>query len=154
MIDICVPVIAAHFGSINTEVTFHSATEVDSLSSLLSDDRLVGVAGAAKLRTIANWFEADSTANKANVAAFVDVDDDSRDATFKDLIGAVDLSEITSDDFFEFCIWISLPDMPTRLENTGAVSVPVVVGGYIYIRGTLDTAELLSCSTADNGVEN
>uniref|UniRef100_A0A5K3G1I1 BACK domain-containing protein n=1 Tax=Mesocestoides corti TaxID=53468 RepID=A0A5K3G1I1_MESCO len=112
MIDICVPVIAAHFGSINTEVTFHSATEVDSLSSLLSDDRLVGVAGAAKLRTIANWFEADSTANKANVAAFVDVDDDSRDATFKDLIGAVDLSEITSDDFFEFCMsdsWISLP---------------------------------------------
>uniref|UniRef100_A0A5K3G2I7 BACK domain-containing protein n=1 Tax=Mesocestoides corti TaxID=53468 RepID=A0A5K3G2I7_MESCO len=331
MIDICVPVIAAHFDSITTQVTFHSTTELDSLSSLLGDDRLVGVAEAAKLRTIAKWFEGNSTANKENVTAFVDKDDDSRDATFKDLVGAVALRKITSGDFAEFCMsdcwinlqrefrdlisnawkearrirpfqdylialmnhppyvlficnevtfatskwkeiekkiiasadevlptvdvnfrhtlpsrrgcavvvlndsiymiggrnekrevsrlvdrvdpfdgsvssstpmvqarrscsaaaddavkgqqlfvfgghdgdtqisscekfdpatnrWTSLPDMPTRRENSGAVGVPgvgvVVVGGYIYGRGTLDTAELLSCSTEDNGVEN
>uniref|UniRef100_A0A5K3F266 BACK domain-containing protein n=1 Tax=Mesocestoides corti TaxID=53468 RepID=A0A5K3F266_MESCO len=112
MINICVPFIAAHFDSIATQVTFHSTIELDSLSSLLSDDRLVSVAGTAKLRTIANWFEANSTANKEDVTAFVDEDDDTRVATFKDLVGAVDLSEITSDDFDEFCMsncWMSLP---------------------------------------------
>uniref|UniRef100_A0A5K3FU54 BACK domain-containing protein n=1 Tax=Mesocestoides corti TaxID=53468 RepID=A0A5K3FU54_MESCO len=110
MMDICVPVIAAHFDTITTQVTFHSTTELDSLLSMLRDDRLVGVAGAAKLRTIVNWFEGKSTSNRDNVTAFVD-DDDSRVATFKDLLGAVNISEITSDDFVEFCMsdcWINL----------------------------------------------
>uniref|UniRef100_A0A5K3FML5 BTB domain-containing protein n=1 Tax=Mesocestoides corti TaxID=53468 RepID=A0A5K3FML5_MESCO len=112
MIDICVPVIAAHFDSITTQVTFNSTTGLDSLLSFLSDDRLVSVAGTAKLRMIVNWFEANNTATKEGVTAFVDEDDDSRDATFKDLVGAVDLSEITSCDFVEFCMsecWIKLP---------------------------------------------
>uniref|UniRef100_A0A5K3FQE7 BACK domain-containing protein n=1 Tax=Mesocestoides corti TaxID=53468 RepID=A0A5K3FQE7_MESCO len=111
MIDICVPVIAAHFDSITADATFHSTTELDNLLSLLSDDRLVGVAEAAKLRTVAMWFEANNTATKEDVTAFVDEDDDTRVSTFKDLVGAINLSQITSDEFIEFCMsdcWINL----------------------------------------------
>uniref|UniRef100_A0A5K3FCU7 Uncharacterized protein n=1 Tax=Mesocestoides corti TaxID=53468 RepID=A0A5K3FCU7_MESCO len=54
--------------------------------------------------------------------------------------------------------WTPLPDMPTRRSFSGAARVPgvgvVVVGGNNDVSGNLCTAELLSCSTEDNGVEN
>ncbi|VDD77271.1 unnamed protein product [Mesocestoides corti] len=103
MIDLCVPFIAAHFDAITTGVKFQSTTEPDSLSTLLSDDRLVGVAEAAKLRAVAMWFEANRTANTEDLTEFVGGLDNS--------LGAIDLGKITSDDFVEFCMsdcWINL----------------------------------------------
>uniref|UniRef100_A0A5K3FFA1 BTB domain-containing protein n=1 Tax=Mesocestoides corti TaxID=53468 RepID=A0A5K3FFA1_MESCO len=113
MMKLCVPVIAAHFDSIDSiQPNFYASTDLANLATLLTDSRLGGVMEDSKLLAVATWFEARRTApeeveeeGKKGGKTFVDV--------FIDLVAAIDLGKITSDQFVDICTskcWMHVPE--------------------------------------------
>ncbi|VDD84295.1 unnamed protein product [Mesocestoides corti] len=92
MIKLCVPVIAAHFDSIDSiQPNFYASTDLAILATVLTDSRLGDVMEDSKLLAVAKWFEARSTATEEegeeNGKTTVDI--------FMDLVAAIGLGKIT-----------------------------------------------------------
>uniref|UniRef100_A0A5K3G3T4 BACK domain-containing protein n=1 Tax=Mesocestoides corti TaxID=53468 RepID=A0A5K3G3T4_MESCO len=85
----CVPVIADNFDAFTAGPKFYSSTDPEYLASMLKDDRLSNVSEDSKLRVIAAWFEDAHP-------------DDSSDA-FKELLGTVELGNISSRKLVDVC---------------------------------------------------